>query len=248
MIKFENALLTNILILLMVGCQYAKVSTDHMSADVNGDELKGRKLLEESVVAMGYDKFDTIQSYKADALFDWHFPWGIMPMNPLPGAKGNKVRFRFLPDSFDGQVEHLEGRKSGDIYGLQSWTFYELEGEKYQMSKSPRREWGLATYHYLLEGPFRLLKADIIQYAGQADYNGITYDLVFATWSKREPHKEHDQWLFYINPDTKMVDLVNATIREYFLPFPKNMAEGTVLYKRKRHESGIFFPEEMTIC
>ncbi|MEL7005100.1 MAG: hypothetical protein AAFN93_20525, partial [Bacteroidota bacterium] len=95
--------------------------------------------------------------------------------------------------------------------------------------------------------PFRVLQADIIQYAGTEEYNGITYDLVFATWDKQEPHKEHDQWLLYINPNTKMVDLVNATIREYFLPFPKNLSEGTVIYKRKRHESGIYFPEEMTI-
>lgn len=196
---------------------------------------------------MGYDRFGTIQTYQADAIFDWRFPWSIMPMNPLPGAKNKPVRFRFLPNSFDGQVAHLAGRKKGDTYGLQSWTYYQKKNGQTEKSSSPRREWTLATYHYLLEGPFQLLNADIVRYAGQAEYEGTIYDLVFATWDTSEPHKEHDQWLLYIHPETKMVDLVNATIREYFLPFPRNLAEGTVLYQRERHESGIYFPTEMTI-
>jgi hypothetical protein len=211
------------------------------------DKQKGRSLLEESVKAMGYDQFNTMESYQADVVFDWRFPWSMMPMNPFPGSKNKKTRLRFLPNSFDGQVEHLEGRNEGDVYGMQSWEYYTLEKDGYEKDNSPRREWGVATYHYLIEGPFRLLKADIIQYAGQATYNGVTYDLVFATWDKVEPHGAHDQWLFYIHPETKMVDLVNATIRDYFLPMPKNMAEGTVIYKREKHESGIYFPEEMTI-
>lgn len=28
---------------------------------------------------------------------------------------------------------------------------------------------------------------------------------------------------------------------------PKNLAEGTVIYERKKHESGVYFPIEMTV-
>ena len=235
-------------VLSLAGCKHAEVTTDYMAANPGvSQEEKGRQLLEASVRAMGYDQLRTIETYQADAVFDWRFPWGAMPMNPLPGAKNKKVRFRFLPNSFDGQVEYLEGRKQGDTYGLQSWTYYQQQDGQYEESRSPRREWALATYHYLLEGPLRLLNADIIRYAGQDEYNGTTYDLVFATWESAEAHKEHDQWLLYLHPETKVVDLANVTIREYFLPFPRSLAEGTVLYQREEHQSGIHFPTKMTI-
>ena len=234
-------------LLLMGGCKMASVTTDYMAISTLSDEQKGRELLAEAVKAMGYDKLETIESYQADMEFDWRFPWTLMPMNAVPGSKNKLTRFHFLPNSFDGQYENLEGRKKGDIYGLQSWEFYKMEDGRHTASKSEKRAWALATYHYLIEGPFRLQHADIVQYAGKAEYEGVTYELVFATWDTTDPHKGHDQWLLYIHPETKMVDLVNATIREYFLPMPKNMAEGTVLYKRKKHESGIYFPEEMVI-
>ena len=77
---------------------------------------------------------------------------------------------------------------------------------------------------------------------------GKDYDLVFVSWETAEPHKAHDQWLLYINKQTKFVDMANLTIRDFFMPFPPNMAEGTVRYlKRNKTENGIYFPSELVI-
>ena len=73
------------------------------------------------------------------------------------------------------------------------------------------------------------------------------YELVFVSWEKDEPHKEHDQWLVYINRKTKFVDLTQLTIRDFWMPFPPNMAQGTVRYLERKEVNGIHFPSELSI-
>ncbi|MEL7002921.1 MAG: hypothetical protein AAFN93_09340 [Bacteroidota bacterium] len=249
--KKTRLLLTLASIIFFTSCKMADVRTDYMlskegSADL---EKKGRQILSASIEAMGYDKLDAIESYETTAKFDWRFPWSSMPLNSLPGAKGNDIQFKFKPNSFDGQVEYLEGRKKGDIHGLQSWKTYRLDDEnKPEYTKDKRRSWGLSSYHYMLEGPYRLINADIVTYAGVKEFEGQKYDLVFVSWETEDPHKEHDQWLLYINQKTKFVDLANLTIRDFFLPFPPNMAEGTVRYlDRVKTSAGIHLPSDMVI-
>ena len=92
------------------------------------------------------------------------------------------------------------------------------------------------------------MNADIITYAGTTDFEGKKYDLVFVSWDKAEPHDEHDQWLLYINRETKFIDLSNVTIRDFFAPFPKNLAEGTVRFiERVETEPGMMLPSNIVI-
>lgn len=238
-------------VVLLSSCKMADVRTDQMLRQdiTKSHELKGKQLLRASIEAMGYDKLDNIESYETVARFNWKFPWAVMPVNSLPGAKGNDIRFRFKTNSFDGQVEYLEGRKKGDIHGLQSWKTYTFDKTGApQFTKDKRRSWGLSSYHYMFEGPYRLTNADVITYAGTKEFEGNKYDLVFVSWQSAEPHKEHDQWLLYINQKTKFVDLANITIRDFFMPFPPNMAEGTIRYlDRIKTSAGIYFPKDIVI-
>ncbi|MEO0734920.1 MAG: hypothetical protein AAFZ52_18935, partial [Bacteroidota bacterium] len=140
-------------------------------------------------------------------------------------------------------VTFLEGRKTGKTYGLQSWQGY-LTGKDgtTKTKNSARYDWGLPTYHYVIEGPMRLRGADIVRYAGETEFEGQAYDLVYATWGEDAPHKEHDQWLVYINRNTKMVDLTELTINDFFLPMPKGMKGATVRYDRAAADNGSYLP------
>lgn len=245
----KKSVLSIIVLLAISSCKMADLRTEYMSLENPADDdQKARRLLEASVESMGYNAIADLESYEATALIDWRFPWSAMPINSLPGAKCNEIRFRFRPNSFDGHVEYLEGRKSGDIHGLQSWETYKMKAQTPIADKDKRRGWALAAYHYMLEGPYRLLNADVIKYAGETTFEGQNYDLVFASWKESAPHKEHDQWLLYINKETKFVDLANLTIRDFFMPFPPKLAEGTVRYiEREKTTSGIHFPTNLVI-
>ena len=93
----------------------------------------------------------------------------------------------------------------------------------------------------------RLMNAEIIRYAGERSFNGKNYDLVYATWGKDEPHKEHDQWLVYINRETGFIDLTEITINDFFLPMPNGLKGATVQFDREKTSIGTYLPSLVTI-
>ena len=239
----------------LAGCKTVDLRTSTIKETSSIQELEdqGRALLQESVIAMGYDKLDSLETYEAVVNFKWKFPWTLMPLNPFRGTgrSGKKhQKFEFVPLTFDGRITYLDGKKKGNVYGLQSFKSYQiLNGKELAFKADKRRAWGLAAWHYLLESPYRLLaKAPIIRYAGVEELDGIAYDRVFATWGSEEANNEYDQFVLYINPDTKHVDLAHITIRDFYMPMPKGMAHGVARYaKRQETSAGILFPESMVL-
>ncbi|MEM9547185.1 MAG: hypothetical protein AAGA77_14485 [Bacteroidota bacterium] len=222
--------------------EFAKETTLELS------EKRGRDLLERTYLKMGYNHMENVTTYEAKSYFDWKWPWSWMPMNALPGNKGNTIKFKFVTKTFDGSVEYLEGRKTGNIYGLQSWQSYEIKKDKpLKKVKGKRRKWGLATYHYITELPIRIRDAEIVKYAGEKEFEGQHYDLVFATWGEEKPHDEHDQYLIYINKESGMIDLVELTVNDFFLPMPNNMKDATVRIERSETFIGTYLPEMVYI-
>lgn len=211
---------------------------------------KGVTLLTRSYEAMGYDKLALTKTYEAKAKFQWRKALLLMPMNSLPGNNENEIQFRFATNTFDGQVEYLEGRKEKKIFGLQSWQGYYAKNESNTPVEcnSKRYSWGLSTYHYLVEAPMRLLNAEIIRYAGEKELHGKSYDLVFVTWGSEAPNKEYDQWLLYMNKETQFIDLAEITISDFFVPTPKGLQHGTVIYEDRVNTSiGAHLPSEVII-
>lgn len=238
-----------LLFFLMTACKTVDIRTDYaLKNNTESDVQKGKDLLQKAYTDMGYDKLQTVNTYQANTVFKWRMPWTLMPFNSFPGNKGKEVQFRFNTNTFDGQVGYLEGRKKGKVYGLQAWQGYLKEsGKPAKKKKGKRHNWGLSAYHYLIEGPMRLLGADIIRYAGEKTFNGQQYDLVYATWGQDAPHKEHDQWLVYINKATGMIDLTELTINDFFLPTPPAMKKGTVLFNRSLAANGTYLPDLVTV-
>jgi hypothetical protein len=236
------------MMLSLASCKIADIRSESLK---NGEELsaeKGKAILEESIEVMGYDKLENFESYSAKSVFSWKPFWSMMPMNALPGNKGKEIEFHFSTNSFDGRIDYLEGRKKGDHHGLQSWQTYQSVNDKpVEFKKDKRRSWGLSTYHYVIEAPNRLLNAPILRYGGTKNMYGKEYDLVYATWESQEPNKRYDQWLVYINKETKFIDLTQLTIRDFFLPFPPSMAHGTVQYLSRTNVDGIYLPSEVSV-
>lgn len=236
---------------LITSCASVDLRPDELvSGNVQGSIHKGRALLNESKKAMGYDKLASTEVYESTTTYKWKPFWLMMPMNAFPGSNKKEVQLRFATNSFDGQIEYLEGRKKGKIVGLQSWEGYkkEIDNRDYlKRHEHDRYLWGLATFHYLTEAPMHLPDAEIVKYAGTREFNNVNYDLVYVTWGTEEPNKQYDRFLVYINPETKFIDLIEATISDYFLPMPKGMQHATVQYERKKTSIGAYLPSKSTI-
>ncbi|WP_422858884.1 hypothetical protein ACOKFD_16250 [Flagellimonas sp. S174] len=248
----KNYILLSLLALALFSqsCKSVDLRTDYLQNNTTANlEEQGRNLLRNAKTAMGYDKLATTEVYEANALFNWKGIWLLMPMNAFPGNNNNDLKLRFATNSFDGQVEYLEGRKEGTIMGLQSWEGYEREnGSDYlRRHEHDRYLWGLATYHYLLEAPLHLPEAEIVKYAGTKELDGIQYETVYVTWGREEPNKQYDRMLVYINPSNNFIDLLEVTINDFFLPMPKGMQHATARYERKETSVGTYLPSKVTI-
>lgn len=224
-------------------------SEDLKTQNISNPEQKGKQLLQEAKLAMGYDKLAKSEVYQADAVFNWKGIWLLMPMNAFPGNNNKNLKLRLATNSFDGQVEYLEGRKKGIIQGVQSWEGYKKESKSdfLKQHEHNRYIWGLATYHYLLEAPMHLPDAEIIRYSGTKQLDGISYETVYVTWGSESPNKQYDRFLAYINPETKFIDLLEVTINDFFLPMPKGMQHATARYERKKTSIGAYLPSNVKI-
>lgn len=80
----------------------------------------------------------------------------------------------------------------------------------------------LAVQH-LIEFPFQMESANIVEHIGQQSWNGSKYELIFATWNNFEPNNEIDQYIIWINKETGLIDRFDATGRQ-ILPFAKATA------------------------
>ena len=246
---YTRVLLLAATAMLLTHCSIAKLggAAGGNSPDV---EDRGRALLQSTYAAMGYDQLATTATYSMTAHFTWSPVWSKMPMNALPGNKNNDLRFRFATGTFDGQVEYLEGKRAGHVYGMQSWRGYRRQTPEAPLEElnSKRFPWGLATYHYLTEAPMRLLDAPVVRYVDQATFDGQSYDRVFVTWGDGTQRRKYDQWLLYINRATGFTDLVEVTITDFFLPMPGAMKHATVRFaEREQTAIGTQLPTRTVI-
>ena len=67
-----------------------------------------------------------------------------------------------------------------------------------------------------------------------------------ATWETAEPHQEHDQYLLYINQESKLIEYASYTIRENYLPGPKKFY-GTIQFSDLREVKGVKIPFRQSV-
>ena len=238
-------LIISVILLVFHSCKTVDLRTDFVKEQpALTAEEKGRELLTDAFKKMGYDKLVTIDVYETTANFDWKGAWPLLPMNALPGNLKKDLRFKFATNSFDGQVEYLEGRKKGLVQGLQSWEGYKIKRNNGRLKRHDhdRYIWGLATYHYLTEAPITMKDAEIVRYAGTKTFNEQQYETVYVTWGSVEPNKKYDRFLVYVNKKTGFIDLAELTIGDFFLPMPKGMQHATVQWERKMASNGTYLP------
>ncbi|MEL6560831.1 MAG: hypothetical protein AAFQ94_21735, partial [Bacteroidota bacterium] len=230
----------NIVILLLVqSCKLADLRTSQINDSQPNQEQKAIDLLDQVISNQGLKILAQSETYSVTAVDNWK---GLMTlMNPLP--KDNKpMVLRYRPMSFDGQFNYVAS-KHKTIYGTQSLQSYEMdEFGKVTFRNKEKITFSLAAIQYFIELPLRLRNAPILKYAGVKEFEGKTYDLVFATWDQFQPHQEHDQYILYIDREDGLLAYVNYTIRGMYLPMPKNIYGSLRMEDYQKSKDGILHP------
>lgn len=210
---------------------------------------KGKQLLAEAWKAQGLDKLANHEVYSFEGVDVWQGMLGkagkVWPDNE------SKLSFKYAVGTFDSQLRFLDGKREGTLAGLQSWRYYEQEpgsSLSFLDKQNDKITFGLAAYQYFVEMLDRLKKAPIIQYAGSEELRGKQYETVFVSWEQTKPSKDLDQYIVYIDPDTKQVDYAKFTIRENYLHAPGGkMTWGMIHYDDFRTIEGIQIPHRQSL-
>ncbi len=209
-------------------------------------ELKGKAVLNEAINVHGADQFANHSVYQLQGTDVWQ---GLMgKMGKVWPDNETDILLKYEIGSFNSQVKFESGSRKGEIAGLQSWNYYEKKSEEELefIEDNKRIVFALSAYQYFTEILNRLNNAPIISYGGAETFDGIEYDLVMASWKTIEPDKEYDQYVLWINKDSHILEFVQYTIRDGYLPGSK-MISGTIHYSDYRNINGILIPFTQTI-
>ncbi|MEM9362977.1 MAG: hypothetical protein AAGA43_10090 [Bacteroidota bacterium] len=225
-------------------CKLADLSTSELNSTLHNREDKAIQLLEAVIETYQLNKLEAAETYSFTAFDNWKGLYALI--NPFP--KDNEpMEMRFRPSSFDGQFNYIDTRNK-TIYGVQSFKHYRINkqgGLSFKKDKSIT--FALPAVQYFFELPLRLKKAPILKYAGVRKFESKTYDLVFATWNKLQAHKANDQYLLYIDRETRHLAFANYTVRGMYLPVPQSIFGSIRFEDLKESENGITYPGKLYI-
>lgn len=225
-------------ILLTQSCKLADIRTDYSKTSTAS--AKGKEILRESAKAMNAERLLDYNTYSV-TLEDQFYGIVGKVANPY-NENSPELAIDYVPGKFIGKMQLMSGKKHGSTYfNNEGKTFYKSAKGKTKEENKVAEFW-VPTYQYFLELPTQIQRASIITYAGDTAMNGIEYDLVIASWNSLEPQKDIDQYLIWINKETKHLDYAQFTIRDV-----NGFAIATAMYKDYIQKDGLSFPSIIAI-
>jgi len=212
--------IVGILLLLVIigGAWYAYTPVDIRSDYINGDLstediAKGKALLNQMEIAYGgKDKWLAYKTGSFAQVADWYEDklglsgWDVMPQ---------ELQITSTLGTENCTLKLLNGPNTAKSWDNTDYTHFETsasgeralaEDDKFQMKMDFKNYW--------FQFPFRIGEAPIISYAGESTVKGETYDLLYATWGSEKPNREYDQYILYLDKETRLVEWLHFTIRD----------------------------------
>ena len=178
------------------------------------DEARGREILAAAAAAHGAETWAAHRTWEAVLEDRWSDAFLIQRRSPWPDDAG-MLGFQFAHGTGDGRVEFLDGPEAGTIWGLAG-------GRTYAQAPGGPPRWGeaepmasrLPTMQFLLEFPQRIGEAPHVGLAGRRDVEGRPTDVVFAAWGSVAPDPASDQFLVYVDAETREIRAMQYTVRK----------------------------------
>lgn len=178
-----------------------------------GDYAKGKELLIGMQRAYGgMDNWLAFGKASYAQTADWYDDkLGLSGWDALP----QQFQMTSTLGTDDSELTLLNGKNAGQTWGTVDWKSYQKMDNGHKVFK-PNDKYlhKLIFKNYWFQFPFRISEAPIIAYAGESTIEGEAYDLLYITWGTEVPNRTYDQYLLYLDKETRMVEWLNFTLRE----------------------------------
>ncbi|MEM6807426.1 MAG: hypothetical protein AAF696_38865 [Bacteroidota bacterium] len=195
-------------------------------SDIRPEELKGdytlthsgKFYLEKAQSAHGMDVWLKQDSISFE--IHQHIQDALAKFKLAPGEK-SEPQYHMISFPKNRQASYYESIKTEPSYFIAC----DDKGTYKKIDRS--LSYGHSNIHFfyyaiqhLLEFPFEMGTADILEYIGEDEMNNQSYELVFASWESLKPSLEYDQYIIWVNKKTGLIDRFDATGRD-IMPFAK---------------------------
>jgi len=178
------------------------------------DEARGRAVLAEAAAAHGGDTWRQHKTWQVVLEDRWSDDPLIKMRSPWPDG-ATWLEFQFAPGSSDGRVRFLDGPEQGATWGLAGdRTYVQAPGAAPEWGDAEHMASRLPTMQFLIEFPQRITEAQFVAYAGQRQVGERSCDVVFASWGSVAPHPDYDQFLVYVDAETRHILAMQYTVRK----------------------------------
>ena len=117
----------------------------------------------------------------------------------------------------NSELTLLNGPCKGQPWGVQDGKTYQKNTDNQQIFlPNDQYQHKLIFKNYWFQFPFRISEAPIVVYAGEATVDGETYDLLFASWGSETPNRDYDQYVLYLDQETRQLEWLHFTLRDIF--------------------------------
>jgi len=211
------------------------------TAKQNPSEDKAKFLLNEMAKAHQIQNWDSVSTYTVRFQEEMFGAIG-KSSNPFPEAK-SQFNLSYIPNTYDGKLSFTDGPNQGIEWGIQSWQTYKTNnGGAAEFKKDKNTFFWVPTYQYFIEFPLRIMNANAFGYAGKKTINGTACEGFIASWNTIEPQRHIDQYLVWLDADTKRIVKLEYTVREMY-----NFITGAAHYTEYKDFDGILLPTVMPV-
>lgn len=205
------------------------------------DIEKAKQLLEAMGKAHQIEKWNDIETY--NVIFEDEFYGFLGKKTHAFQEQKIELSLNYIPKTFDGQLKILSGKEKNNIWGMQSWKTYKLDKKGKPIVKEHKNiKFYIPTYQYFIEFPSRIQEATSIDYIGTKMINGVKSEGVIASWNTVAPQKDLDQYIIWIDSESKRIVKIAYTVRDKY-----RFVSGAAYYKDYKDYDGIILPSTMPV-
>ena len=241
--KGFKVILFSVLALVILGsCKFlsrADLRVDEYQYPKNPE--KGRELLTEMGVAHQINMWDSIDTYTI--IYKDEF-YGFLGKKAHP-FKEQELTFslNYVPKKTTGQLEILSGKQKGKAWGIQSGQTYQTDADGIIVPKKNKdMKFWIPTYQYFIELPSRIQEASVVDYVGSKTISGIKTEGVIASWNTVSPQKDIDQYVIWLDAESKRIVKVEYTVRDAYA-----FVSGAVYFQDYKDYDGFILPSSMPV-
>lgn len=202
-----------IMVVLFFSCKITDLRPDGYA--YANDIARAKQLIEEMGKAHQIDNWNNLETY--NIIFEGEF-YGFLGKRSNPFKEQKiEVSLNYIPNTNDGQLKILSGKEKNEIWGIQSGqTYYLDEKGKPIIKENKDMKFHIPTYQYFIEFPRRIQEATSIDYLGTKMIDGVKSEGIIASWNTVAPQKNLDQYIIWIDAESKRIIKIAYTIRNQF--------------------------------